>query len=107
MGYIQFYVEQKPTWIPAVIAGLEEVGATAAAAIVRRADALATEHRAGIEEARRDDDKLFELYPRAEALWDLGGKLEAVEAETFAAFDRHLRAHPDAFDPGEKITFAD
>ena len=105
VGYIQFYVEHKPTWIPAVIAGLDEVGATAAAAIVRRADELAKEHEAEIEEARYDDDKLFELYPRAEALWQLGDKLEAVAPETFAAFERHLKAHPEAFDPGEKITF--
>ncbi len=105
VGYIQFYVEQNPTWIPDVVVGLEEIGATAAAAIVRHADALAATHREAIEEARRDDDKLLELYPRAEELWDQGTKLEEVAEETFAAFARYQQTHPEAFDPGETITF--
>lgn len=96
-GFVQFYYNQKEKYIPAVLVGLDHIGASDMAALIRKAHLTFEESRSEIESARNKSLFNQDLYKRLKGLTELDQEYYNLRDNAMAQLEEYARKHPDEF----------
>jgi len=101
-GFVQFYYNKMERYIPAVLKGLDFVGATEMAALIRKAQEAFKESKTKIETARNKTLFNKDLYQQLKALTSLDAEYNTLVKQTMAEMEAFIRQHPNDFCVDEK-----
>ncbi len=96
-GFVQFYYNEKERYIPAVLNGLKQVGASEMEALISKAHQAFQESKTEIEQARNKSLFNQDLYKRLKSLTELDEQYHSIRDKTMGQLEEYARLHPDEF----------
>ncbi len=94
-GFVQFYFNGYAEYVPTIIKGLEYVGDTEMADLVKRADKIYQKHKKKIEKAREKDTFDDNLYDKLEDLSYLDDDYYEMNEQTMNIIEDFIRNHSE------------
>ncbi len=94
-GFVQFYYNGYEPYIPTIIKGLEHIGDTEMANLVKRADEIYQKNKKLMDKAKESDLFGSDLYDRLDELSLLDDEYYEMNENTMSLIENYIRKNPN------------